>query len=629
MPFSLTTRRVRLQSDYSVDGAVIDRLTGKEISIPLASDVRIEIGIFAGLNGNAPGSAAQVASETGWESLTLTLQKQRGSNVVSKTVSTFTSLTAGTWNDDTAQHCVVDLTDAETNIAPGKYRLALTVQSSTFGPYPVGTADIQVFDPHNLNSSDPADENPGAPISRDAADARYAPIGGGSSALSAGKTLFVDAIYGDDNTGTRQRMDKAFLTLAAAIDAMQPGDLVHVRPGTYAESLPCKEMFATIDTIERASNVVTVTTIEEHGLSVGCPIVHAYVDAAIGSPATTFDGQFIVRSVPTTTSYTVAQLGANESASIGGAGLVLAIGFYHFENGAVVAPPASTVTVDLLGPNFSGLAAALITGEGTFLSSGGAPTAQGGIWLEWNGRLARAMTTSGGVPGAAACLSVGGYEHLRMRFIDGIISDGYDALLGICGPDTYIYAPVIIGGNNAPAETGISPNAMEINAPIVGVAVIECGRAISRAGHAINIATDIAYAGRLTIRVGSVEGISSGIALTGNGGAQTVDIMAQVVSASAGPAVLDSTTASADVVRIHGARLESTYNNAAGYAVKKTGSTATLVLDNCTLVPHATANESINSGGASRTVTCFGSKTAYALGTGVSAPGLLIDSDVK
>lgn len=238
MAFSLTTRRVRLQSDYVEDGAIIDRKSGKRIAIPRASDVRFEIGIFAGLRGNAPKNAGQVASETGWESLTLTMQSSPGVNVVSKTVSSFSSLTYGTWNDDSAQHCIVDLTDAETNIPAGRYRLALTIQSTTFGPFPAGTAEIDVFDPFNLNSSDAPDTNPGAPISRDAADARYAPLGSAGSSTS-GNSLFVD-VDGSDATGTRERFDKPFLTLEAALAAASSGDCIFVRPGHYS---PATQLF--------------------------------------------------------------------------------------------------------------------------------------------------------------------------------------------------------------------------------------------------------------------------------------------------------------------------------------------------------------------------------------------------
>ena len=50
----------------------------------------------------------------------------------------------------------------------------------------------------------------------------------------AGKMLFVDSVYGNDSTGARERPDKPFLTVAAALSAAQSGDQVFIRPGTYS-----------------------------------------------------------------------------------------------------------------------------------------------------------------------------------------------------------------------------------------------------------------------------------------------------------------------------------------------------------------------------------------------------------
>lgn len=50
---------------------------------------------------------------------------------------------------------------------------------------------------------------------------------------NTGKTLWVDAVFGDDGTGEREKQNKPFLTLAAAVAAAQAGDTIHVRPGAY------------------------------------------------------------------------------------------------------------------------------------------------------------------------------------------------------------------------------------------------------------------------------------------------------------------------------------------------------------------------------------------------------------
>jgi hypothetical protein len=56
-----------------------------------------------------------------------------------------------------------------------------------------------------------------------------------------GKTLFVDAVFGNDGTGTREKFDLPFLTISAAITAANIGDTVHVRPGSYAENIVLKD----------------------------------------------------------------------------------------------------------------------------------------------------------------------------------------------------------------------------------------------------------------------------------------------------------------------------------------------------------------------------------------------------
>ncbi len=144
MPFTLDVHRIRLQCDYAEPGAVLNRLTGAAVRIPKASEVRFEIGIFAGLNGQRPTAAAQVASTSGWSTLTLTLQRTLGVNILSKSTSSFTSLTADTWNDDSAQHASIILTETETDISLGKYLLGVTLETATLR-FPAGTATAFVF----------------------------------------------------------------------------------------------------------------------------------------------------------------------------------------------------------------------------------------------------------------------------------------------------------------------------------------------------------------------------------------------------------------------------------------------------------------------------------------------------
>lgn len=51
-----------------------------------------------------------------------------------------------------------------------------------------------------------------------------------------GNTLFVDAVNGNDSTGTRGDASKPFLTMSAALSASSAGDVIEVGPGTYAET---------------------------------------------------------------------------------------------------------------------------------------------------------------------------------------------------------------------------------------------------------------------------------------------------------------------------------------------------------------------------------------------------------
>jgi hypothetical protein len=53
------------------------------------------------------------------------------------------------------------------------------------------------------------------------------------SSVSAGNTLYVDAVNGNDSTGLRGRLDKPFLTPGAAATAAQTGDTIQLGPGTF------------------------------------------------------------------------------------------------------------------------------------------------------------------------------------------------------------------------------------------------------------------------------------------------------------------------------------------------------------------------------------------------------------
>ena len=59
---------------------------------------------------------------------------------------------------------------------------------------------------------------------------------GCTTPIFVGNTVYVDAVFGNDTTGQRERFDLPFATLAGASGVTQAGDLIIVRPGTYTPS---------------------------------------------------------------------------------------------------------------------------------------------------------------------------------------------------------------------------------------------------------------------------------------------------------------------------------------------------------------------------------------------------------
>ena len=57
--------------------------------------------------------------------------------------------------------------------------------------------------------------------------------GGGITSVPVGRTLYVDAINGNDGSGARGLLEKPFATIAAAVAASTSGDSIQVGPGTF------------------------------------------------------------------------------------------------------------------------------------------------------------------------------------------------------------------------------------------------------------------------------------------------------------------------------------------------------------------------------------------------------------
>ena len=89
----------------------------------------------------------------------------------------------------------------------------------------------------DYTSSFPTSGTPGNVLTENAAGTgpTFQAPSGGSASVFTGNTLWVDAVFGNDGTGTSDRQDLPYLTIAGAIAAAVSGDTIMVRPGTYAE----------------------------------------------------------------------------------------------------------------------------------------------------------------------------------------------------------------------------------------------------------------------------------------------------------------------------------------------------------------------------------------------------------
>jgi hypothetical protein len=63
----------------------------------------------------------------------------------------------------------------------------------------------------------------------------------GSLLVRAGNTLFVDAVYGDNDNAQRNTQNRPYRTVQAAINAAQSADLISVGPGDFDEALVMRD----------------------------------------------------------------------------------------------------------------------------------------------------------------------------------------------------------------------------------------------------------------------------------------------------------------------------------------------------------------------------------------------------
>ncbi len=134
----------------------------------------------------------------------------------------------------------------------------------------------------------------------------YMPAGGCSSSDGG----LPNTTTGSINSGS------ATLTLAAAKDFKNGCGIAVIGAGPTSTLVPPGSGCASISAISRASNVVTVTCSAAHGLFV-TGNSEAYAVVIAGVTDTSFNGTFLVATVPDTTHITYAQTAANASSSSG------------------------------------------------------------------------------------------------------------------------------------------------------------------------------------------------------------------------------------------------------------------------------------------------------------------------
>lgn len=237
--FSLSQTKVRLQCDTIPGRVIVEEQT---LAIPVlwvGSTTRIDLAICrdtndtsydasTGVGGSALTSDDQIGNLTssGIESITVEVKSSASVNLISKTTSTFDdTLTYTGWNAGTAQHAYVELTDAETNLAPGVYPLAVSAVMTSGAKVPLGTGKIQIRDDGTNTMAGDPEENPSAAISRSDADARY--IHTGSVTVRHGDGT--QTVYEPEEDTDEARGDALALAFAACV----AGDVLTAPPGDY------------------------------------------------------------------------------------------------------------------------------------------------------------------------------------------------------------------------------------------------------------------------------------------------------------------------------------------------------------------------------------------------------------
>jgi hypothetical protein len=81
-------------------------------------------------------------------------------------------------------------------------------------------------------------------------------------------TVFVDASFGNDLTGTRERFDLPFLTISAAMTAAGIGDTVYIRTGSYTDTIVLRNGI----NVYADNGAILTGAITDNGLTVSCAV---------------------------------------------------------------------------------------------------------------------------------------------------------------------------------------------------------------------------------------------------------------------------------------------------------------------------------------------------------------------
>lgn len=167
----LSRRRIRLAMDAAKDTSTraVDLNTNATPTLWKGNDVQFEIGIFF--------DDALVTDLTNLASLTLKVKASgamTGDALMTKTVSSFSALTAETWDDDTAQHALVTFASSETNIAAGNYKLCVYVLTNDDPAREItlGVTDFAIAEDGSNGEAD-SQASAGQAYTKEDADARY------------------------------------------------------------------------------------------------------------------------------------------------------------------------------------------------------------------------------------------------------------------------------------------------------------------------------------------------------------------------------------------------------------------------------------------------------------------------